>query len=188
MSITYSLLLILSIVAVRRVNAFHNIANSSETVKIRQRVDSSINWFLRHTPLFDLTKIDNISEICRRDFETFLDGIENLELWALKSEIKLQYIWEEKSESGKVASRNMFVVLFLYFPSFFSARCNRQDTKRNFQWQCESVWWFWSMSKHHDESITRKVLHCLSPAAIEKWHNARSPPISSVVRVFQEQL
>lgn len=84
MSLTYSLLIILSIVVSKRVTAFHN--NFSETVKIRQRGDSSINWFLRHTPLFDLTKIDNISDTCRRDFETFLDGIENLELWALKSE------------------------------------------------------------------------------------------------------
>lgn len=79
------MIIVLSIVVVRRGNAFHN---SNETFKIRQRLDSSVNWFLRHTPLFDLTKIDNISEICRRDFETFLDGIENLELWALKSERK----------------------------------------------------------------------------------------------------
>lgn len=173
MSITYSVLIILSIVVARRVNAFHN---ANETYKIRQKVDSSVNWFLRHTPLFDLTKIDNISETCRRDFEIFIDGIENLELWALKSESR------EESENVRVWIENENLKLFS------SARCYGEDTEWNFQRQCESVRRFWSMFEHQNKSITRKVLHCLSPAAIEKWHNARSPPISSIVRVFQEQL
>lgn len=42
-------------------------------------------WFLKLAPFFDLTKIPAISPMCRRDFQTFLDGIDKLELWALKS-------------------------------------------------------------------------------------------------------
>lgn len=49
-------------------------------------VDPSISWFLNYTPLFDLTKIPQISAKCRSDFGTFLSAMDNLELWALKSE------------------------------------------------------------------------------------------------------
>ena len=50
------------------------------------RNDSSISWFLKYTPIFDLTKIPQISVKCQRDFQTFLTAIDDLELWALKSE------------------------------------------------------------------------------------------------------
>lgn len=49
-------------------------------------LDPSISWFLNYTPFFDLTKIPQISEKCRSDFQTFLTAMDNLELWALKSE------------------------------------------------------------------------------------------------------
>lgn len=49
-------------------------------------VDPSISWFLNYTPFFDLTKIAQISAKCRRDFRTYLTALDNLELWALKSE------------------------------------------------------------------------------------------------------
>lgn len=49
-------------------------------------VDPTISWFLKFTPFFDLTKIPQIGEKCRQDFQTFLEGMDNLELWALKSE------------------------------------------------------------------------------------------------------
>ena len=45
-------------------------------------------WFLKLSPFFDLTKIPEISPTCRRDFQTFLDGIDRLDLWALKSNLK----------------------------------------------------------------------------------------------------
>lgn len=48
-------------------------------------VDPTVTWFLKYTPFFDLTKIPQIGEKCRRDFQTFLEGMDNLELWALKS-------------------------------------------------------------------------------------------------------
>lgn len=51
-----------------------------------ETVDPSISWFLKYTPFFDLTKIPQISEKCRSDFQTFLTAMDNLELWALKSE------------------------------------------------------------------------------------------------------
>lgn len=51
-----------------------------------ETVDPSISWFLKYTPFFDLTKIPQISDKCRNDFQTFLTAMDNLELWALKSE------------------------------------------------------------------------------------------------------
>lgn len=69
-------------VVIFKVNANYNQTNRNHNY-VR---DLSANWFLRHTPMIDLTKIDNISERCRKDFNRFLNGIENLELWALKSE------------------------------------------------------------------------------------------------------
>lgn len=48
-------------------------------------VDPSISWFLKSTQIFDLTKNPRISEECRRDFNSFLEAVDNLELWALKS-------------------------------------------------------------------------------------------------------
>lgn len=70
-----------------KVNANYNYSSKNHNyVK-----DLNANWFLRHSPMFDLSKIDNISERCRKDFHRFLNGIENLELWALKSESFLYF-------------------------------------------------------------------------------------------------
>lgn len=62
--------------------------NRSRTATDRSgdKADPSISWFLKYTPFFDLTKIPQISAKCRRDFGTFLSAMDNLELWALKSE------------------------------------------------------------------------------------------------------
>lgn len=51
-----------------------------------QTVDPSVSWFLKSTPFFDLTKVPQISATCRKDFQEFLTALDNLELWALKSE------------------------------------------------------------------------------------------------------
>lgn len=56
---------------------------------VNPSLDPSISWFLKYTPFFDLTKIPQISEQCRNDFQTFLTAMDNLELWALKSEKEL---------------------------------------------------------------------------------------------------
>lgn len=62
------------------------INTSAGLTRNNETVDPSISWFLKYTPLFDLTKIPQIGARCRRDFETFLAAIDELELWALKSE------------------------------------------------------------------------------------------------------
>lgn len=65
---------------------FIEISASNGAAHNDTRVDPSISWFLKYTPFFDLTKIPQISETCRSDFQTFLTAMDNLELWALKSE------------------------------------------------------------------------------------------------------
>lgn len=62
--------------------------NTSVGVRRNDTVDPSISWFIKYTTdtLFDLTKIPQISEKCRSDFGLFLEAMDNLELWALKSE------------------------------------------------------------------------------------------------------
>lgn len=62
--------------------------NTSVGVRRNDTVDPSISWFIKYTTdtLFDLTKIPQISEKCRSDFGLFLESMDNLELWALKSE------------------------------------------------------------------------------------------------------
>lgn len=42
-------------------------------------------WFLKLSPFFDLTKYPQVSETCRHDFQIFLDALDRLDLWALKS-------------------------------------------------------------------------------------------------------
>jgi hypothetical protein len=51
-----------------------------------QTVDPSISWFLKSTPFVDLSRVAGIGKACRRDFGSFLLAMDNLELWALKSE------------------------------------------------------------------------------------------------------
>lgn len=60
--------------------------NKTEGLLNDTHVDPSISWFLKYTPFFDLTQVPQISEKCRSDFKTFLTAMDNLELWALKSE------------------------------------------------------------------------------------------------------
>lgn len=61
----------------------HSFAARNKSLK----ADSlSIPWFLKVAPFFDMTKINGISPICQRDFQTFLSAMDRLELWALKSE------------------------------------------------------------------------------------------------------
>jgi hypothetical protein len=45
-----------------------------------------VPWFLRVAPFFDLTKVDGVNAVCKRDFQSFLSAMDRLELWALKSE------------------------------------------------------------------------------------------------------
>lgn len=45
-------------------------------------------WFLKVAPFYDLTRIPQVSAVCRRDFQEFLDALDRLELWALKSKEK----------------------------------------------------------------------------------------------------
>lgn len=52
-------------------------------------VDPTVSWFIKYTPFFDLTKVPQISVKCRSDFQMFLTAMDNLELWALKSEEKV---------------------------------------------------------------------------------------------------
>lgn len=46
----------------------------------------TVPWFLRVAPFFDLTKVDGVNSVCKRDFQSFLSAMDRLELWALKSE------------------------------------------------------------------------------------------------------
>lgn len=48
-------------------------------------------WFLKLSPFFDLTKYPQVSEICRHDFQIFLDALDRLDLWALKSIMLIYY-------------------------------------------------------------------------------------------------
>jgi hypothetical protein len=52
---------------------------------LRASVPVQLPWFLKVAPFFDLTKIPQINAVCRRDFQEFLDAMDRLELWALKS-------------------------------------------------------------------------------------------------------
>ncbi|CRK95963.1 CLUMA_CG009406, isoform A [Clunio marinus] len=70
-------LLLTALAIVIKINTVISLRN--ETV-----VDPSISWFLKYTPLVDLTDIPEINAQCRNDFQTFLIAMENLELWALK--------------------------------------------------------------------------------------------------------
>jgi hypothetical protein len=63
------------------------------------QIDPSISWFLNYTPFFDFAKIPQISKKCRRDFQMFSEAMDNLELWALKSEIFLVFFSEMKINS-----------------------------------------------------------------------------------------
>lgn len=51
----------------------------------------TVPWFLRVAPFFDLTKIDSVNAVCKRDFQTFLSAMDRMELWALKSEFYLSF-------------------------------------------------------------------------------------------------
>lgn len=62
--------------------------NKTDGLLNNTHVDPSISWFLKYTPFFDLTKVPQISEKCRSDFRAYLTAMDNLELWALKSERK----------------------------------------------------------------------------------------------------
>ena len=73
-------------------------------------VDPSISWFLKSTPFVDLSKVPGISVDCRKDFQTFLSAMDNLELWALKSE---KFIAENEFDDKKFN---------------YSARCDCQDS------------------------------------------------------------
>lgn len=61
----------------------------------RNDTDPSITWFIKYTTdtLFDLTKIPQIGERCRADFGLFLEAMDNLDLWALKSENWRRELW-----------------------------------------------------------------------------------------------
>lgn len=52
---------------------------------LRTSAPAQLPWFLKVAPFFDLTKIPKINSVCRRDFQEFLDAMDRLELWALKS-------------------------------------------------------------------------------------------------------
>lgn len=61
-------------------------SNSSNVKNVTiQTASVQLPWFLKVAPFFDLTKIEQINAVCRRDFQSFLDAMDRLELWALKS-------------------------------------------------------------------------------------------------------
>lgn len=60
--------------------------NETKRYSSSRTVDPSISWFLKSTPFVDLSKVSGINVECRKDFQTFLTAMDNLELWALKSE------------------------------------------------------------------------------------------------------
>jgi hypothetical protein len=68
-------------------NALRNHNSSSSNVRnvTIQTIPAQLPWFLKVAPFFDLTKIPQINAECRRDFQEFLDAMDRLELWALKS-------------------------------------------------------------------------------------------------------
>lgn len=76
------LMLKLIAVLVIKIIATNGLLNDTVTTT----VDPSISWFLKYTPYIDLAKNPQISAKCRGDFQTFQTAMDNLELWALKSE------------------------------------------------------------------------------------------------------
>ena len=91
--------LILLVISV--INLVNGLRNSSITFNNDRNVTFSASlteasfsrhhlpWFLKLSPFFDLTKYPQVSETCRHDFQIFLDALDRLDLWALKSNFKL---------------------------------------------------------------------------------------------------
>lgn len=77
----YSIFLLLATINAIKGDLFANSRNKTLIENSYQ-----IPWFLKVAPFFDLTKIDGISSVCKRDFHSFLSAMDRLELWALKSE------------------------------------------------------------------------------------------------------
>lgn len=81
----FILLISLSIWAIHVIDAKNSfvIPSRNNSVIIESQ---TVPWFLRVAPFFDLTKIDGVNAVCKRDFQSFLSAMDRLELWALKSE------------------------------------------------------------------------------------------------------
>lgn len=76
----------LSILTVHAIGAKNYFANPPRNRSVIATEAYSVPWFLRVAPFFDLTKIDGVNAVCKRDFQSFLSAMDRLELWALKSE------------------------------------------------------------------------------------------------------